>query len=350
MSGHDIFLSYSREDRAAARHFADSFAAEGFTVWWDAALRSGQTFDEVIEKELRAAKAVVVLWSPRSVASRWVRAEATLADRRNKLVPAIIEACDRPIIFELTHAADLADWTGDTSDVRWRTLINDLRRLVGGGEDEDAAEPVAAKPAAQARAAPAAELVPERPAIPEAASSKSLGPADVDELMFAAARLREARGGARLAKPEFPEEVDDTLGAPADPFDVDGGDDVHCLKMIDALGQETRFVVGPMGVRIGRTAPADIVLPSTAVSRAHCVVELVGHQVRVMDMNSTNGTYIDDDRIDGVAVLPLGSVLRVGNVTFTHEVRTQAEMQLQGNPAAIERASNPRLARLARSS
>ncbi len=32
-------------------------------MWWDAALRSGETFDEVIEKELRAAKAVVVLWS-----------------------------------------------------------------------------------------------------------------------------------------------------------------------------------------------------------------------------------------------------------------------------------------------
>ena len=87
MSGRDIFISYSREDRPAARHFAESFAREGFSVWWDAVLRSGETFDEVIEKELRAAKAVVVLWSPRSVASRWVRAEATLADRGNKLVP-----------------------------------------------------------------------------------------------------------------------------------------------------------------------------------------------------------------------------------------------------------------------
>ena len=81
MSGIDIFLSYSREDRAAVRHIAESFEAEGLDVWWDAALKSGQTFDEVIEQRLKEAKAVVVLWSPRSVTSRWVRAEAPLADR-----------------------------------------------------------------------------------------------------------------------------------------------------------------------------------------------------------------------------------------------------------------------------
>ena len=72
MSGPDIFISYSREERQAARHFAECFAEEGFAVWWDAALRSGETFDEVIERELRAAKAVkmprlsrrhVLLWT-----------------------------------------------------------------------------------------------------------------------------------------------------------------------------------------------------------------------------------------------------------------------------------------------
>ena len=81
MTNPDIFLSYNREDAATAKRFADAFAAEGLNVWWDTALRSGEAYDEVTEAALRGAKAVVVLWSPRSVASRWVRAEATIADR-----------------------------------------------------------------------------------------------------------------------------------------------------------------------------------------------------------------------------------------------------------------------------
>ena len=100
----DIFLSYNREDAVVAKRFADGFAAEGLSVWWDTALRSGEAYDEVTEAALKAAKAVVVLWSPRSVVSRWVRAEATIADRNKTLVPVMIEACERPIMFEIGRA------------------------------------------------------------------------------------------------------------------------------------------------------------------------------------------------------------------------------------------------------
>jgi hypothetical protein len=344
VSDTDIFLSYSREDRTAARHFAESFAREGFSVWWDAALRSGQTFDEVIEKELRAAKAVVVLWSPRSVLSRWVRAEATLADRRNKLVPAIIEACDRPIIFELTHAADLSDWTGDTTDVRWRTLVNDLRRLVGGG-DEAIAEPAPAQPAAEPKLAP----VQPPPADPIAAEAKSPPLANVDELMFAAARLREARGGAKLLKPTPIEEDQTQFYKQSDDFRQHETDQIHCLLRLDGEVPETRFVVGAEGLKVGRTAPADIIVPGAGVSRAHCLVELAGDLLRVSDLNSTNGTYIDNKRIARTEDLAVGSVLRVGNVSFEHEVRTRAELDQPSSPVDLNRR-DPREPRLARSS
>ena len=212
MSGRDIFISYSREERPAARHFAESFAREGFSVWWDAVLRSGETFDEVIEKELRAAKAVVVLWSTRSVASRWVRAEATLADRGNKLVPVIIETCDRPIIFELTHAADLADWTGDTADNRWQTLVSDLRRLVGGEEEAPSAPPVVAEPAAKPKQPVAAAAASPISADRKGVDGKAV-PANEDELMLALERLSKSRASKLSSRRQLEEENNPVLQA-----------------------------------------------------------------------------------------------------------------------------------------
>jgi TIR domain len=151
----DIFLSYNREDAATAKRFADAFAAEGLTVWWDTALRSGEAYDEVTEAALRGAKAVVVLWSPRSVVSRWVRAEATIADRCKTLVPVTIEPCERPIMFELTQTAELSHWTGDAGDRAWRAFLSDVRGVVGRetsapvapvSTSEPAPEPASAKP------------------------------------------------------------------------------------------------------------------------------------------------------------------------------------------------------------
>ncbi|NJD31728.1 MAG: TIR domain-containing protein [Gammaproteobacteria bacterium] len=154
----DVFISYAREDAESARRFAEAFAAEGLSTWWDDALRSGEAFDESIERALREAAAVVVLWSASSVASRWVRAEATLADRNRTLVPVTIEPCQRPIIFELTQTADLAHWRGDRQDRVWRGLVADVRRLV-----ESQAAPRGSPGGA---AAPSAKQVADQPSKP----------------------------------------------------------------------------------------------------------------------------------------------------------------------------------------
>ena len=113
-----------------ARVYAEALAAQGFDVWWDATLKSGEAYDQVTEKALREAKAVVVLWSAKSVQSRWVRAEATLADRNKTLVPVMIEPCERPIMFELTQSADLTHWRGAATDKVWVAFLADVRRFV----------------------------------------------------------------------------------------------------------------------------------------------------------------------------------------------------------------------------
>jgi len=157
----DIFLSYNREDQGTARRFAEGFEREGFKVWWDVTLRSGEAYDRVTEKALREAKAVVVLWSRKSVESRWVRAEATLADRNRTLVPAMIEPCDRPIMFELTQTADLSHWTGDASERIWQAFLKDVRRFVGAGD----AQPLVPAPKLTVAAGSRAASSDERPSL-----------------------------------------------------------------------------------------------------------------------------------------------------------------------------------------
>ncbi len=114
-------------------------------------------FDEETEAELRAAKAVLVLWSPRSVASRWVRSEASVALRLETLVPVMIEFCERPVMFELTQTADLTHWAGDANDPAFRRLLNELRAII------DHPHPPAEGPP---RGAPA---LPELPSLPSIA-------------------------------------------------------------------------------------------------------------------------------------------------------------------------------------
>jgi hypothetical protein len=319
LSGPDIFISYARQDRPAARIFAECFTAEGFGVWWDASLHSGETFDEVIEQRLRDARAVVVLWSPRSVASRWVRAEATLADRRNKLVPAIIEPCDRPIVFELTHTADLSDWHGDTSDPRWQTYVEDLHRMLDRAREREAeAGHAAPKPAPAPAAAPPVSRQPLRPGNDE---------------VIAAGRFRHSRG------------------ATAEPATHDAAPpaDVHCLEIEgDELPKE-HFMIDPSGAKIGRTAPAAIVIPHKSVSREHCIVGLANDELLVTDLNSTNGTFVDDVRITRATILPAGSVLKLGQVSLKHSVHSRAEAEALCGVSASE-DGNLRGQRLAASS
>ncbi|MEO0981552.1 MAG: SUMF1/EgtB/PvdO family nonheme iron enzyme [Pseudomonadota bacterium] len=147
----DIFLSYSRADRARAEEIAKALEEEGFSVWWDKVLRAGQTYDEVTEGKLRDAKAVVVLWSNVSVKSKWVRAEATLGERSSAVIPAMIEAdAERPILFELIQTADLSAWTGDREDENWKSFVADIRLAVDQRTDPQTAPSEAAAEAPDA--------------------------------------------------------------------------------------------------------------------------------------------------------------------------------------------------------
>jgi hypothetical protein len=81
-----IFISYSKADSEPTQELADFLSAEGYTVWWDTDLTSGEDFRRTIDRELDAADAIVVIWTARSIASNWVIAEADHGARRNRLI------------------------------------------------------------------------------------------------------------------------------------------------------------------------------------------------------------------------------------------------------------------------
>ncbi|HEY0555554.1 MAG TPA: toll/interleukin-1 receptor domain-containing protein, partial [Thermoanaerobaculia bacterium] len=71
----DVFISYKKADFLAAERLVRSLGAQGLSVWWDENLTARSAWDAEIEREISAAAAVLVLWTPRSVESEWVRTE-----------------------------------------------------------------------------------------------------------------------------------------------------------------------------------------------------------------------------------------------------------------------------------
>jgi serine phosphatase RsbU (regulator of sigma subunit) len=115
---------------------------------------------------------------------------------------------------------------------------------------------------------------------------------------------------------------------------------LHCLEFSDG-SVDRRHVVGPLGLRIGRTPPADVILADSEISRAHCLVALKDGELYVSDLNSTNGTFVDGVKVGGVTPLPVGSILQVGNRSLKHEWRTRIEIeQSEDFDRELERASS----------
>ena len=128
----DIFISYASEDRDRAGKLAQAFGTMGWSVWWDRRIIVGQVFDQTIEHELEAAKSVVVLWSKHSIASEWVRNEASVGAGRGVLVPARLESVQLPLEFRSRQTADLTDWNGEPSHRGFQEVCEGVAAILDG--------------------------------------------------------------------------------------------------------------------------------------------------------------------------------------------------------------------------
>jgi len=129
----DIFVSYSRQDKPRVAPLVAALEASGWSVWWDTELSPGEEFDQVTAAELDRVKAVVVIWTPISVASRWVRGEARVGADRGVLVPVRFENAQLPIDVRAIHTTDLDDWGGDARSPAFQKLAQSLAAIMNKG-------------------------------------------------------------------------------------------------------------------------------------------------------------------------------------------------------------------------
>lgn len=92
------------------------------------------------------------------------------------------------------------------------------------------------------------------------------------------------------------------------------------LQSIAQPDEPFTFRLKPGAIKtVGRAPRADFIVDAALVSRLHCRLTATESNLEVVDLQSTNGTFVNDKRVDK-ATLSAGDRLRVGRVELTLEM------------------------------
>jgi predicted component of type VI protein secretion system len=91
------------------------------------------------------------------------------------------------------------------------------------------------------------------------------------------------------------------------------------MVMFRADGQRRSFSITRDMTVVGRREDCDLRIPLSDVSRKHCRLVVDGDTVKVEDLGSSNGTYVNAERIQQ-AELHAGDTLQIGPVVFVLQV------------------------------
>ena len=129
-----IFLSYAREDVEIAKSLAECVARAGHEVWWDRHIHGGTRFTTEIDRALKGAEAVVVIWSEASVESAWVQDEAAEGRDTGRLVPVTLGSSRPPLGFRQFHCIALGQWDGTGEPDTFDELLGGISKTTGSNE------------------------------------------------------------------------------------------------------------------------------------------------------------------------------------------------------------------------
>ncbi len=93
------------------------------------------------------------------------------------------------------------------------------------------------------------------------------------------------------------------------------------LRVLDGKHQGKSLPLNVKKFLVGREADCQLRPNSDLVSRHHCVFTIDDFSVRLRDLGSTNGTYVNNERIAGQVVLQPGDVVSIGKLTLELVVR-----------------------------
>jgi pSer/pThr/pTyr-binding forkhead associated (FHA) protein len=109
-----------------------------------------------------------------------------------------------------------------------------------------------------------------------------------------------------------------------------------CTSCGNRLDEEVSYVVGQLALLddeerqeyllaaaerfVGRDSGNDIVLDDEQVSARHARIWCTGEEFWVEDLESTNGTYVNGQRIGGATRLQAGDLLKLGRSLFRFRV------------------------------
>jgi tetratricopeptide (TPR) repeat protein len=136
-----VFLSYDRDDASRAKPLAMALERAGHAVWWDFHIKGGAQYSKAIDEALKAADAVVVLWSRSSVESAWVRDEAAAGRDSGRLIPIQIDGTETPLGFRQFQNLDFSRWKGRSRSSEFRQLMSAIDDLAGASASEPARVP-----------------------------------------------------------------------------------------------------------------------------------------------------------------------------------------------------------------
>ena len=137
----DVFVSYASEDRPVAEKISRGLEGAGFSVWWDRHIHGGLNFGDEIQRQLNAARIVVVLWSADSLDSTYVRDEAQQARDEKKLIPVRLDNVQPPLGFRQTQSLDFGGWNGEPNAGVFIGLVDSARNFISGATPSASASP-----------------------------------------------------------------------------------------------------------------------------------------------------------------------------------------------------------------